>query len=177
VAWPTEAFGLSGLQRPSPNGPFSPRPRAGERSPHRHRRRWPADFGGDQRQGGSGKGARATRHGEEMTGGTSERKAHWRGSFHGGVAQSEGNNSEGWSPVVVVGSSQFWEGGRGTGSHWGGVNGARGQPVKLDGGRCLAVLHALSWRKSGKLGRPGNGEVVLSGGALEQGEVVGISTA
>jgi hypothetical protein len=28
-----------------------------------------------------------------------------------------------------------------------------------------AVLSAFSWRKLRKLGRPGNGEVVLSGGA------------
>jgi hypothetical protein len=42
-----------------------------------------------------------------MAGGTSERRAHQRGSFHGGVARSEGNGGEGRRPVVVVGSSRF----------------------------------------------------------------------
>jgi hypothetical protein len=31
------------------------------------------------------------------------------------------------------------EGGRGTGGHWGAVDGAGGQPMKLDGRRCLAA--------------------------------------
>jgi hypothetical protein len=42
-----------------------------------------------------------------MTGGTTERRAHRRGSFHGGTTQPEGNGGEGWRPMVVVGSSQF----------------------------------------------------------------------
>jgi hypothetical protein len=42
-----------------------------------------------------------------MAGGTSERRAHQRGSFHGGAARSEGNDGEGQRPVVVIGSSQF----------------------------------------------------------------------
>jgi hypothetical protein len=41
--------------------------------------------------------------------------------------------------------------------------------VKHDGGRCsaagAAVLGAFSWRKLRKFGQPGNGEVVLTGGA------------
>jgi hypothetical protein len=42
-----------------------------------------------------------------MTGGTSERRAHRRGSFHGGTTQPEENGGEGRRPVVVVGSSWF----------------------------------------------------------------------
>jgi hypothetical protein len=42
-----------------------------------------------------------------MAGGTSERRAHRRGRFHGGAAQPEGNGGEVWRPVVVVGSSRF----------------------------------------------------------------------
>jgi hypothetical protein len=98
---------MSGLRRPSPHGPFSPRLRARERSPHRHRRRWPVDSGGDQRQGGPGRGARATWRGGETAGGTSERRAHRRSSFHEGAARPEGNGGEGWRPVVVVDSSRF----------------------------------------------------------------------
>jgi hypothetical protein len=49
----------------------------------------------------------ATRRGGETAGGTSERRAHQRGSFHGGVARPEGNVSEGRRSVVVVGSSRI----------------------------------------------------------------------
>jgi hypothetical protein len=66
-----------------------------------------ADSGGDQRQGGPGRGARATRRDGETVGGTSQRRAHWRGSFHGGAARPEGNGGEGRRSVVVVGSSRF----------------------------------------------------------------------
>jgi hypothetical protein len=54
-----------------------------------------------------GRGARATRRSGEMAGGASERRAHRRGSFHGGAARSEGNGGQGRCPVVVVGSSQY----------------------------------------------------------------------
>jgi mRNA-degrading endonuclease toxin of MazEF toxin-antitoxin module len=42
-----------------------------------------------------------------MAGGTSERRAHRRGSFHGEMARPEGNDGEGRRPVVVVDSSRF----------------------------------------------------------------------
>jgi hypothetical protein len=42
-----------------------------------------------------------------MAGGTSERRALRRGSFHRGVARPEGNGGEGQHPVVVVSSSWF----------------------------------------------------------------------
>jgi hypothetical protein len=42
-----------------------------------------------------------------MAGGTSERRAHRRGSFHGGMTRPEGNDGEGRCPMVVVGSSWF----------------------------------------------------------------------
>jgi hypothetical protein len=51
------------------------------------------------------------------------------------------------------------------------VSGGRGKAA------AVAVLSAFSWRKLWKLGRPGNGEVVLSGGALVEGMSVGIDTA
>jgi hypothetical protein len=51
--------------------------------------------------------ARATRRSGEMAGGASERRAHERGSFHGGAARSKGNGGEGRRPVVVVGNSRF----------------------------------------------------------------------
>jgi hypothetical protein len=100
-------------------------------------RQWPVDSGGDQRQGGPGRGARATWHGGETTEGTSERRAHWRGSFHKGAARSEGNGGEG----RCLGGQQLVarKGGQGTDDHWGGVDGVGGQPEKLDGGRCPAA--------------------------------------
>jgi hypothetical protein len=42
-----------------------------------------------------------------MAGGTSKRRAHRRGGFHGGVAWPEGNSGEGRCPVVVVSGSRF----------------------------------------------------------------------
>jgi hypothetical protein len=132
VAWPTEAFSLSGLGWPSPHGLFSPRLRAGEHSPHRHRWQWPANSGGDRRQGGPGRGARATRCRGEMAGSTSERRA-----------RPEGNNGGGWQLMVQ-------ERGRGMGGHWGCVDRAGGQSVKLDGGcggsrRLLVEEAAEAW--------------------------------
>jgi hypothetical protein len=67
----------------------------------------PADSGGDRRQGGPGRGARATRHDGETAGGALERRAQRRGSFHRGAARPEGNGRDGRRLVVVVGISQF----------------------------------------------------------------------
>jgi hypothetical protein len=63
--------------------------------------------GGDRWQGGLGRGARATRRGGKMAGGTSERRAHRRGGFHGGTARPEGNGGEARRPMVVVGNSWY----------------------------------------------------------------------
>jgi hypothetical protein len=59
-----------------------------------------------------------------MTGGTSERRAHRRGSFHGAAPGGGGRR------LAVQ------DGGQNMGGCWGGINGAKGQPVKLDGERC-----------------------------------------
>jgi hypothetical protein len=54
-----------------------------------------------------GRGARATRRDGETTGGLSERRAHRRGSFHGGATRPDWNGGEGRRPVVGVGSLWF----------------------------------------------------------------------
>jgi hypothetical protein len=53
------------------------------------------------------RGTRATQCGGKTAGGTSEWRAHRRGSFPGGTARPEGNDGEGWRPMVVVGGLQF----------------------------------------------------------------------
>jgi hypothetical protein len=64
----------------------------------------PAAIGGKV---GRRRGARATQCGGETGGGTSERRAHRRGSFHGGATRLEGNCGEGRRLVVVVGGSRL----------------------------------------------------------------------
>jgi hypothetical protein len=78
--------------------------------------------------------------------------------------------------VVVVGSSRFGKVARARA-----VVGVVSTEREMSDGQGIAatavVLGAFSWRKLQKLGRPGNREVVLSGGAPEWGTTTGISTA
>jgi hypothetical protein len=120
-------------------------------------RRWPVDSSGDQRQGGLGRGARATRRGGKTARGTSEMRAHRRGSFHGGTARSEGNGGGGgvrWWCSVAHGLGR-WSGHR------------RSLGWHQRSGRAGCSLMAGGVRRPGKSGCGGGSKRILVEEAVE----------